>query len=175
MKDLPSQEYLQECFDYAPLTGELTWKTRPLSHFKDSRSCNNWNVRLAGGMVTYVDPTGYLHVGINNKDHRVHHLIWKLTHGVDPIFIDHINGDRADNRIANLREATHAQNNYNSKIRKHNRLGIKGVRITPKGRYTARIRHNNTALHIGTFDTKEEAHSAYCTAAHIYHGEYAHE
>ena len=175
MNKLPTQEYLQECFDYDLLTGVLVWKTRPVTHFKDSRSCNSWNVRLAGKTITYVDSTGYLHVGINNRDYRAHRLIWKLTQGSDPLCIDHINGDRNDNRITNLREVTYQQNNYNSMVRKHNMLGIKGVSMTSNGRYRARIRHNNTAQHLGTFDTKEEAHAAYCTAAHIYHGEYAHE
>jgi hypothetical protein len=98
--------------------------------------------------------------------------------GVSPKnYIDHINGNRSDNRFSNLREATHAQNRANSKHT--NKIGLKGVGLIkwiPEGkrRWRAQITHNKKVIHLGCFHTKEEAHLAYCDAAKKLHGEFFH-
>ena len=105
--------------------------------------------------------------------YRAHRLIWLMYHGQwPPQEIDHINGDRADNRIVNLRLATASQNRANSKVYKTNRCGFKGVARTPYGRWVARI-HFEKTKYLGTFDTPEEAHAAYVRAAQAAHGIFA--
>jgi hypothetical protein len=86
--------------------------------------------------------------------------------------IDHINGDRTDNRLENLREATNSENQYNSKTRKDNKLGIKGISCYREGKYRAYTRDNGKKIHIGCFDTLEEAKAAYDKAASTIHGEF---
>jgi hypothetical protein len=88
--------------------------------------------------------------------------------------IDHINGIRDDNRPENLREASNAENQWNSRIKRHNVCGYKGVQIIPStGRWRARIRTNGHMRHLGCFETAEEAHLAYAEAADRFHGEFS--
>jgi hypothetical protein len=70
---------------------------------------------------------GYFHAEINKRKYLLHRLIFTLKHGYTPVFIDHINGDRSDNRIENLRLATVSENMYNTKINTKNTSGFKGV------------------------------------------------
>lgn len=98
----------------------------------------------------------------------------QLMGPLDARFVDHINGNGLDNRRVNLRMATNAQNQWNRKTSRSNPLGLKGVsweRRTCKWR--ARIGANGVNIMIGTFDTPEAAHEAYCEAARRLHGEFA--
>jgi hypothetical protein len=104
-KPLPPQEELQERFNYDPETGQLTWKKPPGFRAKP------------GDRAGYLTTQGYLRVKWGQSHYRVHRLIWKLVYGEDPtegIEIDHINRDRTDNRLANLRLATPSENANNS-------------------------------------------------------------
>lgn len=104
-KPLPSLEELQERFNYDPETGQLTWKKPPGFRAKP------------GDPAGYLTTKGYLRVKLGESHYRVHRLIWKLSHGEDPpagMDIDHINRDRTDNRLANLRLATRSDNVNNS-------------------------------------------------------------
>lgn len=90
-------------------------------------------------------------------------------------FVDHINGDKIDNRRQNLRSCTRAQNQMNQRPKgglRKNKLGLKGV-CRNHGRYMANITANKVQHYLGTFDTPEEAHAAYCEAAKRLHGEFA--
>lgn len=118
------------------------------------------------------------HSGSIKKTIRAHHLVWVWVHGKWPIGeIDHINGDRADNRIANLREVTVAQNRTNKKIQTNNRSGFKWVYwCQQRSLWTAEI-HAPRSMGIGrkrlhqTFHkTAEEAYAAACEAARKLHG-----
>ncbi len=86
--------------------------------------------------------------------------------------VDHENLNRADNRGDNLREATRSQNNANTTVRKHNKLGVKGVSVKC-GKYVAHIKINGKKNHLGTHDTIEAAAAAYSKAANDNHGEFA--
>jgi hypothetical protein len=103
--------------------------------------------------------------------------VWMYKTGKMPSkMIDHINGNRADNRFENLREATNGQNRANSKT--NSKHGVKGVRLTPwvkEGgrRWEARITVDRKTKHLGCFFTKEEAHKAYQDAAQKFHGAFA--
>jgi hypothetical protein len=86
--------------------------------------------------------------------------------------IDHVNGDPADNRLENLRLATHQQNLCN-KRRGRNNSGLKGVYLRPNGKFTASVAFNQRSFYLGCFDTAGEAHAAYAFAAARLHGEFA--
>jgi hypothetical protein len=108
--------------------------------------------------------------GGRSRSIYLHKYIMGIGAGFD---VDHINRDTCDNRKSNLRRATHAQNCWNQKARK-NPTGLKGVtKICGAKGYFSRIRVNGSRIHLGCFDTPEEAHKAYCNAAIKYHGEYA--
>jgi hypothetical protein len=117
--------------------------------------------------------TGYTVVSLKRSSWQAHRLIWLMVYGEDPgpHEIDHINGDRSDNRLINLRLATAAQNRQNSSARRGRQLP-KGVKKN-KGRYGARITCEKTVHWLGTYDTPEEAHEAYRKAANALHGEFA--
>lgn len=88
--------------------------------------------------------------------------------------VDHINGNRADNRRSNLRFATASQNQWNRGLQKNNKSGFKGVAIhLATGKWQAVIRYKGKAKALGLFDNPEDAHEAYCVEANRLHGEFA--
>lgn len=118
--------------------GRLVWKERePVDRFS-----RNFNARFAGKPVGSKALTGYLETAINQERYLVHRLVFLYHRGFFPDFVDHINGDREDNRIDNLREATHSQNMMNVKISKNNNSGssVKGVyKHGKKGRWRVQV------------------------------------
>ncbi|UTC25443.1 homing endonuclease [Pectobacterium phage vB_PcaM_P7_Pc] len=98
-------EHFKSCFIYDQDTGVLTWRRRPLEHFKNSRGCNTWNTKFAGKVAGSKDADGYLVVKIDFKSHRVHRVIWEMCNGPIPSGkkIDHEDHDRENNRLSNLR------------------------------------------------------------------------
>jgi hypothetical protein len=168
-KPSPSQDLLRLLFDFDEATGPLLWRLRP-DRPKD------WNTKYAGTVAGTVHPRGYRYVKIGGYRHPVHRLVWTYAYGPVPegMMIDHVNLDRDDNRLANLRLATDAQNRANSGVRANNSVGLKGVYFDRQTqRYRAQIRIGGKARHIGTFDTPEVAHAAYMEVARQEHGEFA--
>lgn len=138
--------------NYEPLTGHFSRKTK--------RRTN------AFGTVGNYRPDGYLVISIDKKLYLAHRLAWFFVTGKWPKeTIDHINCDKSDNRWCNLREASLTQNNFNVGIFKTNTTGYKGVSKAKFGKYRAVISLNNKQLHLGTFDTPEEAYQVYCQKA----------
>lgn len=86
--------------------------------------------------------------------------------------VDHINGNRFDNRRCNLRLATQQQNCRNARIMKNNRSGLKGAGYH-NGKWQAQIVIDGKKTYLGIFNTPEEAHEAYCQAAKQHFGEFA--
>jgi hypothetical protein len=117
------------------------------------------SVRGQRSSVGSVRPDGYLSICVDYRSYLAHRLVWLYMHGVFPEYqIDHFNGDRLDNRIANLRQVTNKQNCENSKLYSRNKTGARGVRLDPRtGRYVVRIRHFGEDIHIGVRDTVEQA------------------
>lgn len=122
-----------------------------------------------------VTKRGYRSINIGGRLYRAHRLAWFYVHGVWPTAeLDHRNLDRDDNRIANLREATSAQNNANCPLRRTNTSGLKGANFDRRAkRWRAAIDINGRRIYLGHFPTKEQAHQAYAEAASRLHGEFA--
>lgn len=174
IKQLPSQEYLKECFDYDQETGTLTWKERPLYHFTNESKFKKWNALFIGKSAG-VSSNVYIDIKIQNKEsYLAHRIIWKWMTGEDPLEqIDHIDGNRFNNAWNNLREASHKQNQHNRSKNKNNKCGFKGVRYMPHlDKYSASITINRKWVHIGTYNTSEEAYENYCKVAKAYQNEF---
>ena len=158
---LPSQERLQELFDYSVITGELYWKN-PVSY------------SMKPGDLAGTTNGKYKRVTVDSQSFYLHRIIWQLVTGScpDDIDVDHIDTDQFNNSWHNLRLADRSQNNYNTRCRANNVSGLKGV-CKRKSGYMARITFDGKRRYLGTFPTPEEAHAAYCKAAEELHGEFA--
>jgi len=175
MTDIVDVSTLNECFICNSEAGSLTWKHRPRHHFATDRACNTWNScfagRQAGGRK---DNLGYFQVSIN--DHRVylHRVVWAMSKGTWPgTFLDHIDGNPSNNSLVNLREATNQQNSHNRKKNRNNTSGYIGVRWSPRQKkWSAAIRVNWKLLHLGYFDSIDDAHNAYLTHKRTHHAFY---
>lgn len=147
-----TQSDLMECISYDPETGLF------------SRI-------MADGRVKCVAPktdNGYIKISTKGRNYFAHRLAWLYVHGRWPDeFIDHINGDRSDNRIANLRECSAAQNSQNL-AKQYNKHRLTGV-VPWKKRFQAKICVNHKRINLGSFKTEEEAHAAYLAAKAKYH------
>ena len=154
-----SCEKVKELFDYKD--GELFWK---------KIGPNKRTDRPAGA----VNRDGYRRIKYMYKLYAVHRLVWTY-HGNAPVaFIDHINGDVLDNRIENLRAATHSQNCMNTRLRSDNTSGIKGVRWSKlKQKWIGTVGVNYKNYCAGEFDTKEKAAEAVAKLRQELHGEFA--
>lgn len=108
---------------------------------------------------------GYWRIKINRKVYAAHRLAWFLTHGQWPsVEIDHINGNKLDNRIVNLRQADRSVNSQNKRTAQANNLscGLLGVTWNKQHlRWQSKLMVKKKAVHVGYFDSPEEAHAAY--------------
>ena len=164
MRDL-TVDLLNHLFEYDKETGNLIWKIKPSS---------KGNRVKVGDIAGTVKSHGYLCVGINYNSYRAHRLIFLMHKGYLPKTIDHINGDRLDNRIENLRAVTASQNQHNRKLNSNNTSGYKGVywaKQTKKWR--AEIETSGERVHLGYFDNVEEAAEVLRKAREELHGDFA--
>lgn len=156
-------EQLKRELTYDPETGLFWWK-------KKGRGSRRQVTRPAG----YINEIGCVCIGLSKRVYKAHRLAWLYVHGCWPTEIDHINGNRSDNRIANLREVTHTQNMQNRPKLPTNTSGFKGVNRNGS-RWIARIMVNKKRVHLGRFDTLEEAYQVYLQAAQKFHGQFSSE
>ena len=157
----PSVDELAALFVYDPDTGVLRRKTaRGSAKVGDA----------AGGGNSH----GYLVVFVGKRRAMVHRVCWALHYGRWPQHqIDHINRNRMDNRIANLREATSMQNAGNTNLSCRNTSGIRGVSWSKGDRaWVAYIRANGKQRRLGVFADKAEAAAVYAKAARLKFGEF---
>ena len=114
--------------------------------------------------VGCVEKTGYLVITINGKQYYQHRIVWLLVSGSWPVNqIDHIDGNRKNNSIANLRQATPSQNQENRKCQ--NKTGYSGVTFHKKtNKWQAQIKKRGISYYLGLFDSVESAHAAYVDA-----------
>jgi hypothetical protein len=159
-------ETLRELLNYDLETGVFTWRV--------ARSGTRGKGAIAGSIQA--GRRGYRSVRIKlcGGKHLAHRLAWLYVTGEWPSEqIDHINGDSLDNRFANLRTATNAENTRNRKVHATNKLGIAGVAWRESHqRYVARICKDGVPIHLGYFNTIEDAVNARLAAAARLHGEF---
>jgi hypothetical protein len=127
----------------------------------------SWNLNSMGYAVRFkMLPSG-------KRTHELmHRFIMGLEYG-DRRVVDHINGDKLDNRKENLRICSIAENCLNSKAHRDNKSGFKGAFLhKPSGRWMAQIARDGKKKHLGYFSSAEEAHAAYCAAAKVLHGDF---
>lgn len=144
---------LAEWFSYDPDTGIVSWKKSPSTSIKQGRAAGTpcgkgskkyWNIKFRGGYIL------------------AHHVAFFLSFGRLPTAeVDHIDGDGLNNRLKNLREATHASNMKNMRMNSRNTSGIAGVHFNKKvGRWESTICANGKRIFLGNFNDKSEAASA---------------
>lgn len=118
--------------------------------------------------------SGYTIIGVDRRKYRAHRLAWLCMTGEWTDEVDHRDTDRANNRWANLREATRSQNNANMSLRRDNSSGAKGVSWDGKNkRWKACIVVSGRQHHLGRFNLRDEAAAAYFAAATAHYGEFA--
>lgn len=172
-KVLPTQGYLHECFEITP-TG-LRWRERPEHHFPSIYQCKSFNAQRAGTPVGSLKKDGYLRVSLDKVSFPLHRIVYKMEYDYEPAVIDHIDQNRRNNSVANLRAATHAQNSKNQKLRVTNKSGYKGVSWkTSANKFQATIGHQGRNIHLGYFNTPEIAHVAYMAKAVELGGAFGH-
>jgi hypothetical protein len=168
-------ERLRELLHYDPETGAFTWRPREVRSGAE-RTDKSWNSAHAGKEAGCVSKAlGYRIIRIDQRDYYAHRLAFLYMKGRWPKGrLDHEDTDRSNNKWKNLRKATHSQNLANRGRCRTNTTGFKGVRFhKQRRRYTAQIVVNYKQHYLGLFDTPEEAHAAYCTAAEKHFGEFA--
>ena len=151
-------ERVQELLRHDEETGDFFWKHNRRGHAK------------AGDKCSYTNHAGYIVIKIDGIKVMAHRLAWLLGHGSWPNGdIDHINGNRTDNRLQNLRDVDRTTNLQNQRqAQPKNRLGILGV-SEKNGRYRARIKAHGKVHELGIFSTPTEASAAYINAKRQLH------
>lgn len=146
-------EFVKTVLHYDQETGVFTWRL-------------NVNRVKKGQNAGSFDNHGYLKIKINGVGYKAHRLAWLISHGEWPKHeIDHIDRDRANNRLSNLREATRFENSLNQDNRSN--TGLAGIRWVG---YRVTIKAKGKKFWIGNFDTVEEAQEAYLAASQKYRG-----
>jgi len=158
MINLPDD--LPEMLSYDEETGVLTWKHLPPRMFRADQYYRAWNTQFSGKEAfTTVHSAGYRHSQIRGKNYLAHRVAWALKTGKWPDGeIDHVNGDRADNRWANLREVSHGENSKNTGISRQNKSGVVGVFWNEANKkWRAYIHADGVTERLGEFVRKADA------------------
>lgn len=157
-----TQQLVAEYFEYH--NGKLLWKkvAHPNKH------------NLIGQEAGSIHPTGYRYVTWLNKSHKVHRLIFMLHYGYLPSEVDHINNNRSDNRLENLRPANRSQNQCNRFALSSNTSGYPGVSWHKHSKaWLVRVMKDGKSKIIGYFKDLELAGLVSAEARSLYHGVYA--
>jgi len=160
MKERVSHDRLLELLDYNCDTGVFTWRVKT-----GSRS-------IVGEPAGWIHHSGYTNIKIYRKIYMAHRLAWfYITKSWPENQIDHIDRNKANNSISNLRDVTNQVNTHNNILpRVTNISGFTGVSfVLPNNKYRSRICTSGGQFHLGYFDTPEEAHQAYLSAKTIHH------
>jgi hypothetical protein len=158
-RSIAEYQQLAQLLSYNSETGELFW---------------NQGTRYYKGVAGGKRPDGYWYITHKGKKFCAHRVAWFIQYGWLPDQIDHINMDRSNNKIANLRAATNTENAANRSLQTNNTTGFKGVSFyKANGKFQAKITSGNKLKHLGYFEKAEEAARAYEIAARKNHGEFA--
>lgn len=157
-KSLPTQAEIKRLLHYDPQTGIF-------KRIVTSGGCT------PGSVAGTFDSFGYLQIRVGGRKYLAHRLAWLYVNGEFPEWdLDHINQNKADNRISNLREATRSQNRQNCGLQKNNTSGFRGVSWNSLFKcWVARIGLNGNRKCLGYFDSAEQANEAYIAAAKEFH------
>lgn len=157
-----SHDRLTFVLDYNPDDGQFRWRNPTHSKYKVGDIAGSQHIQ------------GYYGIKIDRVFYRRCRLAWFFVHREWPRHqLDHINRDKSDDRLANLRECTNAQNQWNTISKVNSKLGTKNVHFSKRlGKYVADIRVNGRTKHLGCFDTLAEAIASRNTAAMLIHGEF---
>ena len=152
---------LRSLVSYEPETGVFRWR-------QDHKNLK-W-IKAGDEVGKDARKGGYRCTSINKKQYYQHRLVWLYVHGEWPLHqVDHINGDKADNRLCNLRLATKNENAQNIKKLKNNSSGVVGAYRHWSGRWYSSIMVNGKAKYLGSFGSAEEAGKAYSEAKKTFH------
>jgi hypothetical protein len=156
-----TQKEAQECFDYKD--GILYWKFRAANRIK------------VGSPAGSIDPsTGYHKTYVYGKFYKTHRVIFLYHHGYLPEFVDHIDGNKINNKIENLRPTTKSQNAMNQKVRADNKSGTKGVRWHKRDKkWLVELKVNSKSHSFGYFEDKELAELVAVEATNKLHQEFS--
>jgi len=161
-------EIIRELLDYDAGTGCFRWRERNAKWFNAStrRTAESegvrWNKSFAGTPAGCVAAGGYVTIGVFGRRYYAHRIEWLSSD------LDHLNGDKTDNRFANLRVVSDSVNCRNRSLRSDNKSGFNGVYWNKQARkWQAQIRGEKKRIHLGYFATPEDAHAAYTNAAEI--------
>lgn len=153
------QGLLKSIFDYS--NGELYWKIRP----SPKRNVGDCAGTISGS---------YKKIQVFGKTYQAHRLIFLMIHGYLPKIIDHIDNNKWNNKIENLREATNSQNMCNVKIPSSNTSGVKGVCWNKnKNAWQVQLRLHGKLNYLGLYKDKELAELVIFEARNKFHGEFA--
>lgn len=160
-RETHTAERIREVFDYLPESGTLVWK------HKTGRRV------VIGSTAGHITPFGYISVAVDRIKYQAHRLIWLHQYGCWPSGdVDHINGNRSDNRLENLRDVSRRVNLQNRRDAMHKSAsGLLGVTFRPnrKSKWVAEIVVDGVKKYIGAYSTKEEAHAAYISFKRVVH------
>lgn len=158
---------VREFLEYQPATGDFVWLV-------DRKS---YGGGVKAGDVAGTSKDGYVQIICLQRKWRAHRLAWLLMTGSLPpngFEIDHINGQRSDNRWANLRQVSRSQNNYNLGVSKRNVSGTKGVSwVSARNKWLARLKVEGRVIHLGEFDLLSDAVAARKAGERAHHQEFA--
>ncbi|HFR1258004.1 TPA: HNH endonuclease [Shigella dysenteriae] len=157
----PDIQELTSSLDYDPLTGKFTWKKQRASN------C------IIGKEAGYITGYGYRQIHFNGKAYKAHRLAWFITYGTWPDLIDHIDMDRANNAIANLREATTSENSRNQSIKRRNSSGAPCVYWhSTRNRWVVKVTREGREYYGGVFTNFDDAKLASEKLRKELHGEF---
>jgi hypothetical protein len=155
-----------EMLSFNKITGEFFW-IKPNKHHRDLTN-------TLAGCPAAKNNKYYWVIQINGKKYKRGHLVYFLTHGEWPKpCLDHINGNSLDDRPENLRKATITENAWNHKNRKRRIDLPMGVRVNCSGRFSARIAYKGKQIHLGAFDTPQDASNIYQLKRKELYGQFA--